>query len=502
MSTRQKWFVRILIVFLTCSHFYEVQAEAKYLFHQQFNDMCMVAPMLNLPLVEKFCSREKLPAYTRREWFVKSYDDLRVWHRTLSDISGTALSRYLDDAIENGPIMPHFYDQDGKIALKKISPEAFLIPYLLIDYNPAQSEAEVNSLLPCFGLRYPFVLDYDDHYKVFFDNKSTGKIEMVDLGIDFENAKEAFKTQWLAHYEGREPYIEFDPYYWAEDKKSLGFKKICVAFLGTGYPHNGHFYLPYMYGLYKLMLLRLGLNNQNKEMSSNTDKDLFPVHEDLNNRFEKDPLNPWHSKFFTKDKFLQYAIAEIFKSKPELFEQAKETIDFHLRPWKLYHDLKYGGVYYKINRDLYTTKDVDRFLPGDEQMMASMVTLSVRLLLYGACSHGAEAFYKTTNTKVPGIWEFDIFKEAAIKKKTLGSRNVSFIDTWQEIVSQLRSKYSNRDNWISFDDHGWVASFNKHLLDLQSAMPGVDQGLLDKLGVAIIESWHSSEMSVFYKSEE
>ena len=110
------------------------------------------------------------------------------------------------------------------------------------------------------------------------------------------------------------------------------------------------------------------------------------------------------------------------------------------------------------------------------------------------------AFYESTSCYIPFCWTFDNFKAAASETRWIGGTDLtaSFIDTWGKIRDELTSTYPGK-NWISFDGHGWVASFNEGLIERQRNMPGVDQELLKQLGVAIIDSWLGTQLNVFYK---
>lgn len=70
------------------------KAPAKYLFFQQFNDMCTIAPMLNRHRLQELRAlgddyidqafRDSLRSLTRQQWFGESYEYLFSWRKFLT----------------------------------------------------------------------------------------------------------------------------------------------------------------------------------------------------------------------------------------------------------------------------------------------------------------------------------------------------------------------------------------------------------------------------------
>lgn len=556
----------------------------------------MVAPMLNLPLVEQVapsarpeqrCDLQSLPARTRHEWFVFNQSPLQVWHGAFKQVSDAKFSGrlgavrylrplidYLDDAIERGPVSPHFYNERGqwRFSGRKGAMASILLPFGLIDYNALMGKKiyligslfsifDLETERPILGLRIPFVKNRAGRYLV--SRADGSRVVTTELNQDIKETLDGFelnpywrvdvnyvcdqssrpnrfaKEELLRELEG----LRFNPnhgpfFLWNPGREMLGFERIgLLPSLGEGYvlyqpiPNDpqgaveAHPYIPYMQGLYKMMLLMLGLNNDNRAITQE-DGRLLEVKEGLQRLVaDAGPDHPWNPRAFNKGNFLQYEITKVLLANEELLTRLKNVIDFNWNPWELYQDLKYNRRYYRANGTPYLQEEVEEFLPGDVQALAFMTTLAVRLLLYGACSRGARAFYKATGTfKLPGIMTFSGFKKSARNRVLVYPGNnkytrlqvfvrprlwfqrperYSFLDVWGQVKEALFARWErkgwNRKHWISFDGHGWVASFDDRLLQLQRDQDGVDRGLLDELGVACIESWLGSELEAFYK---
>jgi len=128
------------------------QAEAGYFFHQQVNDMCMIAPMLNLKLLELMENPDgtydltKVAQYSRREWMALNIPYLLKWHGIIENLNHPLgkkeypfLIAFIESAKKYGPVFPHFYDEMGNSLLstnmRDAVAETLQAPYLLIDYE-------------------------------------------------------------------------------------------------------------------------------------------------------------------------------------------------------------------------------------------------------------------------------------------------------------------------------------------------------------------------------
>ena len=109
-------------------------------------------------------------------------------------------------------------------------------------------------------------------------------------------------------------------------------------------------FLTFSLGLYKFMLLTLGITDtptmysdkftdfeeeyqvrlQEEKLTDMMSHAVIQFH----NYIEQDAQNSWHSTYFSKEKFLQYAIVQLLKEDPELYEEAKMINDFYFRDRK------------------------------------------------------------------------------------------------------------------------------------------------------------------------
>lgn len=273
---------------------------------------------------------------------------------------------------------------------------------------------------------------------------------------------------------------------------------------------NGHLYAPYALGYYKLMLLRLGLDENNNVLVENgevleaeaTSKniDVMIALQKLSNQ---NSFNPWNDVFFKKETFLQYALADILKHDQELTLCAEITVDFFWRTYTGY-DTFMDGYFYNADGARMSRKNMAHVMPGKEQILAYAITQNLRYLWYGAQSLRAfcdtileigtiQGPHKKEDAK--SMWE--MFKAGAFAKK----EGFSFMDVWSQLHTKLllHPQYKNVTNWTSFDDHGWVASFDPTLIAMQNALPVNDNEVLNSLGLAVIDSWQNEKSNVFYK---
>ena len=290
-------------------------------------------------------------------------------------------------------------------------------------------------------------------------------------------------------------------------REVIGFKTFILPHQNwtTGFNEK----MPYLLGFLKLMFLALGVNNRNENIGSDN-----PVEQNASNEMrrliEADARNnPWSNEYFKREFFIQYAIAEIFKNNPALQKKAAKTVDVaNKKFWQTYEDIVVTGklkLCKNANKDPYTRELIAKYLPGPEQTLAYFVTEILRFLWYGAASKKSIAFYKSLNLigiNPVKLWyanlTFAQIKKAANKK----IKGDSFLDMWTELRTELKNRYPTINDWVSFDGHGWVISFDQELLDKQRAVAkakSCDHNFLDKLGFAGIESWWGSELETFYK---
>ncbi len=514
---------------------------AEYLFLQQFNDMCMIAPMINLKRLEEYQKTaptlQDLPDnkwLNRRQWFGEGHKYLYAWHKAFDKVNSPLLEsrpenliRYLQNAIKNGPVTPHYYNTDGTFLFNKIQgywgylhiptlAHFAYVPYFFIDQDAMRklNIKVTDELTPDGGFFAPLAKIKDGKYFIY--NLETQQFE--ETQIPQINQYGNFK------FNGEFCYMQI------LKKNNLGFTEISRIYtIGKGFkitksdPEQSA-YVPYMLGLSKLMFLTLGIDEKNKLV--NEESALHAVCIDIQTIVQEDQTNnPWSKGYFNTDNFLQYQLAEMFIKDNKLFEQAKAIINISpLKQWETYtkfiQDVKDKKIY-KADKTPYVYNEIKDFLLGDEQALAYFFMQNIRLLWYGTINE--QAYYEytvpfvslTENRFFPTYfseyipYSFANFKKEAFRKKQVNDESISFIDIWKIIVKNFKSH--DRKHWISFDAHGWVISFDQTLINLQKeAIEKLPEGeaqkksrlnLLQELGCTGIESSHSSIFNSFYKRE-
>ena len=538
---RSKLFSTIIFISLFIGNYLigadQKKAVSEYLFLQQFNDMCMIAPMINLKLLEKYLkispTLENLPEsawLTRQQWFGEAHQYLYAWHNAFDGVNKKGgliqFKKYLKEAIEHGPVTPHFYDKKNNFLFDKITgnqgylnipvlAKFAMTPYFFIDQN-AMSALNIkvtDELIPMDGFYVPFVKTKDKKYRIYSQDKQIFEESIMPKP---NKVGEFFYPDSTLSCVMNRPKIG-----------NLGFDEIAYSYypLGRGFINSEKAYFPYMIGLAKLIFLTLGIDNNNNQITE--ESSLYDVCKDIKNIVQLyKEHNPWSDEFFDKEKFLQYKLAEMFKKDPELFAQAKVVVDISpFKQWNIYETfiekIKKQEIY-KANKTPYEYEKVKDYLLGDEQALAYFFTQNIRFLWYGTLNE--KAFYEYTvpvfsileNSFVPEFfskniaYSFTSYVENAFKKQEYSGSLISFIEVWNIIVEEF--KKFNRKHWVSFDAHGWVVSFDDELIEMQkraiekfSEPEGKKKNrlyLLKSLGCAGIESSHSAFFNSFYKRQQ
>ena len=464
--------------------------------------------------------------HSMREWLGLNYKFESTWYKSFYKVNEQkpdgqpllpAFKKFCDEAVEKGPTLPNFYDENGKILFSGLSGAASIseVPIFFVD-NKAILENE-----PGFDYLLNMVLKYYTYDSL--------KVALVRESEE-ESAPKTIYNPKLGEYEVlrsldsatlASPAFSSLPYEFATwgNLSMLGFKDLALYPWSAYFIKNGKTYHNYLSGICKLMLLRLGLDTNNNDIGIGDS--LRPVLDDMQNKMFIEKDNPWKNNFFSKDKFLQYQIADIFKKNDSLFQKAKEVADFSslFKPVKVYstfiNDVKAGKIYRK-DKQKYVYDEIEKFISGEEQNLAYIFTNIIRLLWY--TSLDVNTFYDETLPKKDmrklGLdWSIDLYKKDAFKQTEKGD---SFISVWNEIVTKLKAL--PRKTWISFDGHGWLVSFDsriinaqvKHLEEVERSLksegtflvdgdPKVDIALLKSLGCTGIDSWKSAPLYSFYK---
>jgi hypothetical protein len=546
----------------------------EYGVYQQFNDGCMWAPMYNRILVQEYVSQQyddkNLQWRNRKEWLGEGIKYDITWRASFlradyerANQALAPLSNYLDELIKNGPTMPHFYsDNKGIFSVNAWTTGPLIdfasLPFLLIDVDAiADKKVMIGGVIP-YKLSDIFAGDVAAFNTIA---PCAGKQEKNDLVIERYNAKTAQyekslvgnlrdKKEALDRFSSKaKPYCcelldAYAPYtqswglgscekqvdVWAQKKPVFGSWQFLSTIwpLSMGYQslfekNIWHQFVPYCQGLYKLMLLTLGLDSQNNPVVVDGKRnnhvadgeqvaDVMIALHGLCNDGKNAPNHPWRDAWFKKEFFLQYALAEILKEDGALKQKVAAVVDRLLfTHWKMYQKVL-AGNYYTASGKQMIKNNVQRYIVGEEQLLAYALTEHVRLLWYGALSR--EAFNEAESIPKAIQEAFGLTFKALVSRvhnpvvctlKLEGKKRamkVSFLGVWQEVLAKLGNdgRFKNTKNWISFDAHGWVVSTDPELIKKQNSVPGIhNKKLLEDLGIAGFDSWLMNTCPVFFK---
>lgn len=592
---KKQFFMGLTIVVMTSGSTYP---EAKYFFHQQVNDLCMIAPMINLDLLERSQDLDgnynlySSAYYSRREWMALNFPYLLAWHGALEKLNTREgkqdyphLNAFVEMAVQYGPIFPHFYDQKGNVLfssnIREALAEAFAMPYFLIDYYAVKhlkfsmfglALFSGEDFTPGLGLLVPIIQKNDSSayevatvtgqfpkQKVVFEPiEQTGvditNLNNIDLSsltapkyfgmntltnvfevnVDFLGIQKILRTLGLAQgylTSGVKNVVDIQEQYESPQRIQFGVpveeggpevREVEVMKQQT-YSTYSSSLVTYSLGLYKLILLALGITDTPKSfldgVANEAEAEQLIVREDalektyrnvvpeLQRLMHENINNPWHPSKLSKDKFLQHAIVQLLKADPELYEEAKFVNDFYFRLWDTYNrylNMMAEGDCFGRGKNRYYTSLVKFFVPSEEYALAYGLTQNAWLLCLGGINSGA--YYKAlTGGSSPvralvlgALWTS--FKNAAYEEQEMPGTNkrISYMDVWQKIVARLNHTYE-RKNWISFSGHGVVFSFDDKIIARQNKLPNENPNLLYDLGFTVIESWLGSELNTFYK---
>lgn len=545
-----------IVVLISCmtTLFAAKKPISKYYFAQQTNGICLMVPVLNLEILETLQSNNydlsKLPSYSRADWFGILNPFEVAWFTPFGRLNFVfpeafpnrsdylTLKDYIDNGALHGPVLPYFYTKNGKFPFGgffKGADEAlqlFSLPFMLVDLNGAENfklkilfnlvdvtkQFDIGEFRPLLLL--PALQTEEDKnngiLRIF--NQYKKKYEQVQekdyivatntYNDPVTNEEISFDTFNISQVKNQTENFTID-YFYHPLFKTYSYVGI-YNFIGQAYRNDISEYVPYMQGIYKLILLTLGINHDNNILAVDGnatniidaygERDVMIA---LQNICNADDNHPWNQKRFNKDMFLPYAIAEILKKNPYLTNQLKQTVDIGFHEWEQYKKLV-SGTYYNKNNEQMTLESIAQFIPGEHQALAYMMLHNLRFLWYG--SQDPKAFYAETLLKLPLVWTFDNFAKKAAQKKAIKNgvdKNASFLDTWILIRDALKKQYK-RNSWMSFEGHGWVISFDPEIIKLERSKSKTfyNDKLNKLLGFAGIESFLSNELKMFYKIQQ
>lgn len=541
------------------------QKTGNYAFAQQFNNSCHLSPIKNLErlqlLREKGYDLSALGAYSRRQWLGEDQEMLTSWNQAIGAITSKEgqmkykdLYEYITSGISEGPVMPNFYDEKGKPAFSGVKGllEFKEMPIFLINVDELQKAVvpilggikTINlgeEFKPSdLGVKMGIVKDkgvykaYNTESKAFDPISQIPGVEITQddkgtvITID-PNIEEALRKKYQLP---NETLIRM------YKNEGLGFEEIGqIDELAAGLEYGGHRYVPYLTSLLKLMMLSSGVGSDNRTIDENHPE--YKIFSQLRAVMETVP-NLWTD--LDKNSMMQYHMAEIFKEDPYLKAAAEQTCDLYVGVFKNYKKMVKGAFRNAPPGADNSSDGVMKhkgklgldYLPGSEQMLSYAFNLRLRWLWYGM--QNPKVICKACGINLPGsiakIINFGLRRLAYRKHKIdyskvegqggglQHSQKMSYVEVWQAIRAKLMERMQKlseetgepvRTDFVSFDDHGWVMSFDPVLQSMQDEKLAKKQSSLGKgtilddikvshdLGFAGIESWWGSDMPTFYK---
>jgi hypothetical protein len=445
-------------------------------------------------------------ALTKRQWFGESHRYFFTWRKFIIQFIRTSIGKnFLHDAAENGLVSPRFYTKKGAW-LCSSELNCLKFPYFFVDMQMAGEmlDASTSFFVPIGRDQNTNQTPESSPERIY--NSTSKTFEPFAEAMLDEPQFSYIKASLQPYQPQEQPATNHD---FARGKLALGFSELRIPHYDWLETFEGK--MPYELGFLKLMLLTLGINNENEVLSES--KQEYPIYTTIKKLVDSEKeSNPWSSTFFKKEQFLQYALAQVFKNNPKLYQEAAQVVDITgLHLWQTYESITNGSlILYKDPEGTpYSQKELKRFLPGPHQTLAYFFMQALHLLWYGATSKKASAYYQSAGvqpspTNIERIWlwwkrlNFSSIKQTAEKE----INGTSFFSLWNALKRELTRAYPITKDWVSFDGHGWVITFDPLLIAQQRKIArerSCDYELLDKLGFAGIESWLGHELEVFYK---
>lgn len=512
----------------------------EYCFTQQFNDSCHISPLMNLKILEKIkrvgYDLSKVDFYSKREWIGENQEMLIAWHDLMAKLCEANASekypelyKYMMGGFDQGPILPHFYQEDGSRSFRGLKGllDFGMLPYFFIDMDDIKKTTF--NIMGCnidfgemisheyLGLNTSIVND-SGIYKIYnSETKAFVPIDDLDwISIEKEEGDSIEKSMVKVNREsmtegdrGRYPLPPEGYDIVMHKSDGLGFSEIGVVNrLGGGFKIKDsndevHSYIPFQMSLLKLLFLTSGIDEENNPISR--EHSLYGAYQELRDLMSGKQENLWNSQNLEPNKLLQYHLAEMFKEDKDLFRKAKGVVDVLIGKWKN-HSRLLNGEFYDQNNKQMNRERVKDYILGDEQAVAYYFMHNIRM-----------AWYSSINPKVMIHWfdkglpkmlgplahQYLLGQLKAPHRIRLEDGSVvtrSFLQVWDEMLNTLKQRDTRgRTDFMSFDDHGWVVSFDETLIEMQNNCHVYDKTLLKRLGIAGIESWGGSDLGLWYK---
>lgn len=262
-------------------------------------------------------------------------------------------------------------------------------------------------------------------------------------------------------------------------------------------------------GSYQNMLFACGVNSENNSFENDDTCLEARAYRELHEALEADPLNPW-SKLDKKDLF-QFHLTDIFKTNPELKLKAIATTDYFNPVWRIYKE----SLELYDNHQEPRTKLIkkQRFMPGEDQVLAFMFTNQLRFLWAATINGDAVQSVEGAEEMLPDDIQAQLKAEGR-PLRTFNSKEIidsayklmpvdeqistSFMSTWQEIYQIFMKtvvQATGKKDFVSFSNHGYVISFDEDLIKQQThEFPEVAAAL----GFEFWDSLYEKELLPFY----
>jgi hypothetical protein len=451
-----------------------------YAFSQQSNPDCHLQMWTNFQLLQHYRSKDAAhkvsldenDLLTHRQWLGKSFPNFYKWMQTKQ---GPELSSYFEEAINEAPLYPYFYQKDANFFSASYNPietaeRRIFSPFFMKEAR----QSELSYLLPIYeesGFFYCYDVETEKYEKI--------ECESVDqlLTSDFTTGQQKALPSHLTNLHLK-----------LKNAGRRSFVQACDLSMAVQDK-----FIPRELGPYKLLLLNLGLNHLNETIEA--DHPDFLIFKEMQIEMENQEIN-WKSDVCKKEHLIEYALAEIFKENDHLLNKVKKHVDFYFKTWSRFEDELTTLVDQEGNP--LKDKKIDRFLPGTEQMLAYCLMKNVQYLWLTAISSTAFCHH----LGLPSFVQFiscivgpSRYCQAAYEKK----EGESFIDLWKEIRGELIKKFPCQQDWVSFSGHGMVISFDSDLIEQQNQCKIKNLQLAEELGIAGIDSLYGKEMDLFYR---
>ncbi|HRE31635.1 MAG TPA: hypothetical protein PLD88_06630 [Candidatus Berkiella sp.] len=271
-----------------------------------------------------------------------------------------------------------------------------------------------------------------------------------------------------------------------------------IAFKYRYLPSESEQHSYYQSSLLQLMLLCMGVDNQNNTIDQT--HPLYAAHIALKAEMESSPHNPWALPSFQKENLLEYQIAKMIQSDPELKSAMKETANIFFPAWEYYQNL----------RDCYDSPDpVTRkplrekmnWLLGEDLYLAYIYVMNARFLWAAATSREAFSAILELDPTLARMLQLPFTPGPNFIMRNAQRRSangLSFLDVWQRIQANLVVNPKIPKELASFSGHGIAISLYNDLYEQQIKNVS-NPDIMKRLGFSVIDSYYGEQLSPMYR---